>query len=181
MVSNVAAEEQKLTLDTILGAKLLKASERDTTLTLDEKLNVHRCKMVSQYLTLTSSAIDQTIKYSCTAPVVGVAFYAGNDLGHHSPEKIANHIEAEFAKNGVKARVFIQDGHSSGSNISYIVRGGREVMSPKEPYSAIKSIEGFVANMKLVYLADELISTTELGKWVKSEIAYLPRLNRIDG
>ena len=136
--------------------------------------------MVNKYQTLTQSAIDRAIHYSCTAPVVGVVFYVSNDLGKHSPEKIANYIQAEFAKNGVKAKVFIEYRHEYGSSISYIVRGGRETMNPKEPYSAIKDIEGFVANMKLVYLADELITTTELGKWVKSDTAYIPSILRTE-
>lgn len=172
-----AKAASKPTLGTVLGAQLLKASEADSSLTVDEKLNVYRCETVKKHVGFDGTILGDALEYSCSAPVVGVVFYAGNDLGKHSPEKIAAYMEAEFAKNGVSAKVFIKPNHGHGSSASFIVRGGREVMNPIDPLSAIKNIEGFVANIKLVFFADKLITSSELGKWVKSDVAYIPVIN----
>jgi hypothetical protein len=177
MPAYAVADNAKLSLDTVLGAKLLKAAESETSLTADEKLNVYRCKMVKKFVGFDDTILGNALEYSCSAAVVGVVFYAGNDLGKHSPEKIAAYMEAEFAKNGILAKVFIKPNPEHGSSASFIVRGGREVMNPIDPLSAIKNIEGFVANIKLVFFADKLITSSELGKWVKSDVAYIPVIN----
>lgn len=91
------ADNAKLSLDTVLGAKLLKAAEPETSLTVDEKLNVYRCTMVKKYLGFEDTILGNALAYSCSKPVVGVVFYAGNDLGQHSPEKIANYIKSKFS------------------------------------------------------------------------------------
>lgn len=123
------------------------------------------------------TVLGLTLEYSCSAPVVGVIFYAGNDLGKHSPEKIAAYMKTEFEKNGVLAKVFIKENREHGSSSSFLVRGGRKVMNPVDPLSAIKNIEDFVANIKLVFFADKLITSSELEKWIKSDVAYIPKIN----
>ena len=165
-------------LDIVLGAKLLKAAKANTSLTVDEKLNVYRCEMVKRYLGFEETALGQAIKYSCTAPVVGVVFYIGDDLGKHSPEKIVNHIETVFSQHGMQAKVFINHQQSYSSSVAYIVDGGKEVFDPVPPVQAIKQIKSFSADMKLVFFADKLITSNELAKWAKATTPYIPELTR---
>lgn len=166
---------QEHSLETILGAKLLRAAQAETTLTDTQKLSEYRCRMLKKFEVSTSSAIDRALVYSCQNPVVGVAFYFGNDLGKHSPEKIAKYIEKEFSKVGMKAKVFIDSSKNGNSNISYIVRGGKNMMNPKEPFEAIKTIAGFSANTKLALFADNIISPETLEAWSKANAAYIPK------
>jgi len=173
-------EAQKHSLDIILGAQLLKAAKENTILSVNEKLNVYRCQMVKKYIGFDDTPLSQALKYSCSAPVVGVVFYAGKDLGHHSPEKIADYIKKEFSKYGMVARVFINVEHEFSSSVAYIIGGGKEVFDPVSPAKAIKNIKGFAADMKLVFFADKLITPNELEKWAKADAAYMPNLTRKD-
>lgn len=158
-----------------LAAELLEASKSDNSMSKKEKLITQRCIAVKRYLVEDKSALRQALYYSCTAPVVGVAFYAGNDLGQHSPEKISAYIEDEFARNGVQAKVFITK-HKAGSTVALISRGGNFLYNPTDPVSAIKSIKSFSSEIKLAYFADKLITPEELTKWVKADKIYLPSL-----
>ena len=160
-----------------LAAELLEASKADNSMSKKEKLITQRCTAVKRYLVEDKSALRQALYYSCSAPVVGVAFYAGNDLGQHSPEKIAVYIENMFAENGMRAKVFIKHNHQSGSSVAYMIMGGRRIMNPKDPVSAISRIEGFAADAKLVFFVDGKISSSELEKWVKSESPYVPNVS----
>ena len=171
-----AEKIQKHSLDTVLGAKLLKAAESETSLTVDEKLNVYRCKMVKNYVGFEDTILGNALAYSCSKPAVGVVFYSGNDLGQHSPDKIANYIKNKFSENGMDANVFIDDALNGVSSVAFIVDGGKEVMNPTNPIKAIETIEGFAADMKLVFFADKQITSNELSRWVKAEKAYVPSL-----
>lgn len=74
-----------------LSAKLLRAARHDTSLSDKEKLTTHRCAMIEKYYMIGSTrALDQAIKASCRNLMIGVALYAGDDLGKHYPEKLAN-------------------------------------------------------------------------------------------
>lgn len=172
-----ASEEQSIRLDMALASELLSASKQDQSMNKHEKLFVHRCATIEKYLGFKKTPIGHAMKYSCTAPVVGVALYAGGDLGDHSPEDIAKYIEASFAKNGMKAKVFIDKKHEHGSSVAMMMGGGSHLYNPVGPLDAIKSIKSFASEAKLIYFKDKKITSDELEKWVKSEIAYLPTIS----
>lgn len=172
-----AENKETPSLRAILDGEVLGAVKHDTSMTNGEKLYVHRCAIIEKHIGFDDTPIGQAMKYSCTAPVVGVAFYVGKDLGNHSPVKVANYIKAEFAKNGMVAEVFIKLGHEHGSSVTYFVEGGREILNPLPPAKAINKLEGFVAEVKLVYFKDKKITPDELGKWVKSTTAYIPKIS----
>ncbi len=169
-----ADKAQPNRLDLALASELLEASKSDQSISKHDKLFTKRCEVIDKYLPPTSTPIGKAMVYSCTAPAVGVAFYAGKDLGQHSPDKIAKYIEASFAKNGMLAKVFIESEHRHGSSVAMMMNGGSHLYNPMNPLEAIKNIESFAAEAKLIYFTDKKISPKELEKWVKSEIAYLP-------
>lgn len=175
MVSNVSVSAQDATLETIMGAKLLRAAKAEAKLSDHDILIKHRCAMIEKHMSLTSSILDKATEYSCTAPVVGVAFYAGKDLGHHSPQKVSSYILDTFNHHGIEAKIYTKLNHSYGSQVVFLMRGGRYMLNPVDPLKGISSIEGFAAEAKLVALKDGIISTAELEKWVKSNVAYIPK------
>ena len=81
------------------ATNILRASKSETSLTDHEKLYVYRCEMIRKYLGFTETPTGLATKYSCDKPEIGIAFFAGDDLGHHSPQKIG-----EYFKNPLERR-----------------------------------------------------------------------------
>lgn len=162
-------------LSGILGSELLKAAEQDNTMSKEEKLFKHRCAVIEKYLTLTNTPTHKAVAHSCSGAVVGVSFYVGDDLGIHSPEKIAAHIRNMFAKHGVSAKVFFKDNKPYASRVAFIMKGGSFLYEPTDPVSAINSIESFAAEMKLLLFRDKDITSEQLKVWVKATEAHIPK------
>lgn len=162
-------------LSGMLGNELLKAAAQDKTLSDKEKLFKYRCSMIKKYLTLTDTPTHKAVSHSCSDAVVGVSFYVGDDLGKHSPEKIAVHIENEFAKHGVSAKVFFRENKPYASRIAFMMKGGSFLYEPTDPISAINSIKSFAAEMKLLYFRDKDITSDQLKVWVKATDAHIPK------
>ncbi len=40
-------------------------------------------------------------QHSCDKPEIGIALYAGKDLGKHPPEKVGQYFKSELAKHKV--------------------------------------------------------------------------------
>ncbi|TDF41313.1 hypothetical protein EYS14_00160 [Alteromonadaceae bacterium M269] len=171
-----ARADETPTLEALLDSDLLKAALSDETLTKHEKLITRRCYTIEKHLKPSDTPTSQAVQYSCTAPVVGVAFYAGDDLGEHNPDKIAAYIKNEFDKYGVMARVFIKYDHEYGSSIAYLMSGGRKVMHKPNIIDGIKGIETFVAEMKLIFFKDKKISPQQLKEWVVATKAHIPEI-----
>ena len=93
---------------------IILAAKADKTLTDHEKLFVYRCETIVKYLGFPDTPTGKATKYSCDVPAVGIAFYAGKDLGKHPPEKIAQYFIDELAKHNVKAQAFIKHDHAHG-------------------------------------------------------------------
>ena len=71
---------------------LLRESAADTSRTDHEKLFVYRCETIAKTIGFSGTPTGQATKYSCDVPAVGIAFYAGSDLGKHPPEKVGQHF-----------------------------------------------------------------------------------------
>jgi hypothetical protein len=72
-----------------------------------QKLFGKRCEMVKQYVDTDGTTLRKAMGHSCEKLTVGVALLVGDDLGKHSPEKVASHFENELAKHKMQSKVFI--------------------------------------------------------------------------
>ena len=142
---------------------IILAAKADTSLTNHEKLFVYRCKTIAKYLGFSDTPTGRATKYSCDIPAVGIAFYAGKDLGKHPPEKIAQYFKNELAKHNVKAKIFIKHGHEHGSSMGFYINGDSWLRKPKRPSEAVKEIEALAAETKLL-----LFTKGRIKEWPKS-------------
>lgn len=60
---------------------IIKGNAADTSRTDHEKLFVYRCESIAKATGFSETASGRATKYSCDQPGVGIAFYAGSDLG----------------------------------------------------------------------------------------------------
>jgi len=150
-------------LKTDIDQLIIRKSAADKTLTKQEKLFDYRCDMIAKYLGFPDTPTGKATKYSCDVPAVGIAFYAGKDLGKHPPEKIAQYFRDELAKHNVKAKIFIKHDHEYGSSMGFYINGDSWLGKPKRPSEGVKMIEALAAETKLILLTEGRIK-----KWPKS-------------
>ncbi len=148
-------------LDTAINRAILKATAHDTTRSDKEKLFKNRCETIEKYVGFEDSVTGQARKYSCDVPGVGIALFAGKDLGKHSPEKVGQYFVDKLTAEGLKAEVFTKPDHEYGSSMGFYIDGVTWMLKPVGPMQGID---------KLDFLADEakLILFTEgrVKKWV---------------
>ena len=94
-MTSFTRQDKVLTSHSAKAAEILRAAKAETTLTDHEKLYVHRCAMINKYVGFSDSPTSQATKHSCDVPEIGIAFFAGDDLGQHSPLKIANYFKSD--------------------------------------------------------------------------------------
>lgn len=150
-------------LKTDIDQQIINKSAEDKTLTNQEKLFDHRCDMIAKYLGFSDTPTGKATKYSCDVPAVGIAFYAGKDLGKHPPEKIAQYFKDELAKYNVKAEIFIKHDHEYGSSMGFYINGDSWLRKPKRPSEAVKEIEALAAETKLL-----LFTKGRIKEWPKA-------------
>lgn len=129
---------------------LLRESAADTSRTDHEKLFVYRCETIAKTIGFSDTPTGRANKYSCDEPAVGIAFYAGSDLGKHPPEKIGQHFKDELAKHGMKSEVFIKHGHEYGSSMGFYINGHSWLSDPVRPSKGVEMIEALAAESKLI-------------------------------
>ncbi len=132
------------------AAAILKASKSETSLTDHEKLFVYRCDMIRNYMGFPKTPTGQATKHSCEKPEIGIAFFAGSDLGSHSPDKIGNYFKAELSKYHINAEVFIQDNWQHGSSMGFYINGESWLKEPVRPSQAVEKIETLAAEALLI-------------------------------
>lgn len=142
---------------------IILAAKADTSLTDHEKLFVYRCETVTKYLGFPDTPTGKATKYSCDVPAIGIAFYAGKDLGKHPPEKIAQYFIDELAKHNLTAQVFIKHDHEYGSSMGFYINGKSWLAMPRRPSEAVKMIESLAAETKLI-----LFTKGRIKEWPKS-------------
>ena len=62
-------------------------------------------------------------KYSCDVAGVGIAIYAGADLGKHSPEKVGQYFIDKLLEEGLKAEMHIEHNYAHGTGMEFFVNG----------------------------------------------------------
>ena len=137
-------------LQTDVNRMLLRESASDTSRSDYEKLFTHRCETIASTIGFSGTPTRRATKYSCDQPGVGIAFYAGSDLGKHPPEKIAQYFKDELAKFGMISEVFIKPGHAHGSSMAFYINGDSWLASPVDPLEGTKQIEALAAEAKLL-------------------------------
>jgi len=142
---------------------IILAAKADKTLTDHEKLFVYRCKTIAKYLGFPDTPTGKATKYSCDVPAVGIALYAGKDLGKHPPEKIAQYFIDELAKQNIKAKAFIKHDHEYGSSMAFYINGESWLIMPLDPLEAIKKIKSLASETKLI-----LLTKGRIKEWPKS-------------
>ena len=152
---------------TKLGAQILRAAKSDQSLTDTEKLSSHRCHMLKKHVGFTESAFSQALAFSCNNVGIGVVFYAGSDLGHHSPEKIAQAFKLKFKQQKVRAEVFIKYPHDSGSAVAFFINGQSYTADWLGVIEALDTVKHASNEAKLIYFKNKQISSEQLKKWAK--------------
>ena len=132
------------------NAEIIRAAKSETSLTNHEKLYVYRCDMIRKYMGFSDTPTSRATKHSCDKTEIGIAFFAGDDLGKYSPQKIANYFKTEIAKHNINAEVFIQDDWPHGSSMGFYVNGESMIKKPLRPSQAVDQIEGFAAEALLI-------------------------------
>jgi len=161
--SSMAASSAESFLDLDVNVAILEKAKANKAITDHEKLFVYRCKMMKKYLGFPDTPTGKATKYSCDVPAVGIALYAGKDLGKHPPEKIAQYFIDELAKHNVKAKAFIKHDHEYGSSMAFYINGESWVAMPLDPLEATKKIELLATETKLI-----LLTKGRIKKWPES-------------
>lgn len=133
---------------------LLRESASDTSRSDYEKLFTYRCETIANTIGFSDTPTGRATKYSCDEPGVGIAFYAGPDLGKHPPEKIAQYFKDELAGYGMISEVFIKTGHEYGSSMAFYINGDSWLPLPVDPLEGAKQIEALAAEAKLILFTD---------------------------
>lgn len=139
-------------LQTGPSAAILRAVKHDKTRTDHEKLFVYRCEIMDEVLGYEENPTGQATKHSCDHTEVGIALYAGNDLGNHTPEKVAQYLMDELKKHRVNSTVFIKHKHPYGTSMAFYINGSSWLRNPVGPMRGIELIEALAAETKLILL-----------------------------
>lgn len=131
---------------------IIRGNAANTSRTDHEKLFVYRCESIAKAIGFSETASGRATKYSCDQPGIGIAFYAGSDLGKHPPEKIAQYFKNELAEYGMISEVFIKHAHEHGSSMAFYINGDSYLSDPVRPSEATKLIEAIAAEAKLILL-----------------------------
>ena len=129
---------------------IIRGTAADTSRTEHEKLFVYRCESIAETIGFSDTPTGRATKFSCDEPAVGIAFYAGPDLGKHPPEKVGQHFKDELAKHGVKSEIFIKHGHEYGSSMGFYINGDSWLSDPVRPSKGVDMIEALAAEAKLI-------------------------------
>ena len=129
---------------------LLRESASDTSRSDYEKLFTYRCETIATTIGFSDTPTGRATQYSCNKPGVGIAFYAGSDLGKHPPEKVGQYFKDELAKYGMISEVFIKHGHEHGSSMASYINGDSWLPLPVDPLEGTKQIEALAAEAKLL-------------------------------
>ena len=114
----------------------------------------YRCEVLIKLGSFSKTVTGKATEFSCQKPAIGIALYAGKDLGKHSPEKIAQYFKDELAKHNVKAEVFIKHNHEYGSSMTFYINGDSWLKKAVGALEAVDMIEGLAAEAKLVYFTN---------------------------
>lgn len=122
-----------------------------------EKMFVYRCETIEETIGFADTPTGKATEYSCAGPNIGIALYAGRDLGKHSPEKVGQYFVDEIAKFGMTAKMFIKHDHPHGSSMAFYINGESYLRDPVRPSEALKLIEAVAAESKLLlYVAGKI-------------------------
>ena len=150
-------------LDLDINIAILASAKADNSRTDYEKLFDYRCETMVRYLGFPDTPTGKATKYSCDVPAIGIALYAGKDLGKHPPEKITQYFIDELAKHNLTAQAFIKHDHDYGSSMAFYINGESWLSQIKRPSEAVKMIKTLAAETKLI-----LLTTGRIKKWPKS-------------
>ncbi len=150
-------------IDTEINRQILTATKSDTSRTDKDKLFTNRCDTIKQYVGFEESISGQAREYSCNYTGVGIALYAGSDLGKHSPESVGQYFISELKKRGVSAQFFIKPDHEYGSSMAFFIDGRTWLLEPINPLEGIKDIDFLANETKLLLLKGGRIT-----EWPKS-------------
>ncbi|GAB5451155.1 MAG: hypothetical protein Hals2KO_14830 [Halioglobus sp.] len=141
-------------LTTDIDGAILAGLRHDTSLTKKEKLFTYRCESIERTIGFSETPTGQATKYSCDVAGVGIALYAGADLGKHPPEKVGQYFVDALAKEGVRAKVFIKPDHEFGSSMAFYINGDSWRDDPVDPLKGVDLIKFLAAESKLILFAD---------------------------
>ncbi len=160
-----SAPTQAANLQTILNSQIIQAAKHDSSLTRMEKLFERRCEMIEKYLGYRDNPMGHAMKYSCQEPQIGIAFYAGPDLGDYPPARIERVFLDRIGDEGLKAKVFTDLNHKKGSSVIFFINGETYLKDSVNPVKALEQVKYLVAEAKLIF-----ISRHQVDVWPQEKI-----------
>ncbi len=160
-----APQSQAQDLQALLNAQVTKAAKHDTRLSRMEKLFEKRCEMIEKYLGFKDDPMGKAMEYSCQEPQIGIAFYAGPDLGDYPPSHIERVFLDRIGDEGLKAKVFTDLKHEHGSNVVFFINGETYLKDPVDPVKALEQVKYLVAEAKLIF-----ISRKQVDVWPQEKV-----------
>lgn len=157
---------QEHELKDILAALVLRASKAETSISDADKLMARRCEMLTKYVGFKDTPMGKAMKYSCDAPQIGIAFYAGPDLGDYPPEQIERVFLDRIGDRGLKAKVFTDLEHEHGSSVVFFVHGDTYLRNAVDPVEALSEVKNLINETKLIFMAYRLVTKWPDGKVV---------------
>lgn len=146
-----------LTID--INGAILAGLRHDTSRTQHEKLYVYRCESIIKSIGFSDTPTGRATKYSCDVPGVGIALYAGKDLGKHSPEKVGQHFVNALLAEGLQAEVFIKTDHEYGSSIGFYINGASWRDDAVRPSEALELLDFLADESKLILFTKGRLKT----------------------
>ena len=163
VVLALAATLSQADLTTDIDGAILAGLRHDTSLTKKEKLFTYRCESIERTIGFSETPTGQATKYSCDVAGVGIALYAGEDLGKHPPDKVGQYFVDALAKEGVRAKVFIKPDHEFGSSMAFYIDGDSWRDDPVRPSEGLELLEFLTAESKLILYAHGRIDKIPIG------------------
>ncbi|MEW8626272.1 MAG: hypothetical protein AB2551_11010 [Candidatus Thiodiazotropha sp.] len=157
-VASVFAFPALADLDTAINRAILEATKHDTTRSDRDKLFKNRCQTIAKYIGFDDTPSEQARKYSCDVPGIGIALYAGKDLGKHSPEKVGQYFTDKLAEEGLQSQVFVEPEHPYGASMGFYINGSSWLLEPVRPSKGVKEIDALAAEAKLILLTNGRVS-----------------------
>lgn len=139
-------------LDTEINRAILKATESDASRTKKEKLFKYRCEIIARHIGFADDPTGSATKYSCDVLGVGIALYAGKDLGKHSPETVGKYFVDKLAAEGLEASLFIEPNHPHGTSMAFYINGESWRREAVDPLEAADMVVTLATEAKLILL-----------------------------
>ncbi len=127
------------------------------------------CDDIERLKTAPISTLNRARIYSCDKPAdVGVAIYAGKDLGDKPPESVGQWFERLYQAYDIDTKIFIENSDAPQTLLVFYASGTSLLTSPVNTADGVAKAKFLVAEAKLIFFVNLQIQATEteVAKWI---------------